>query len=173
MKVLALSTPLGLVFVGVSRGQVLRVSLGKTLEGPPADPEDPEISPIYRAFAAYLRLPGPLNLPAREGWQQILRLEVDLSRVPPGYRRVLETLRREVPFGHLVTYGALARRVDTHPRVVGQALARNPVPIVIPCHRVVARRGPGGFSPGLAWKYYLWRLEGIKGSAAKDPAARG
>jgi len=43
---------------------------------------------------------------------------------------------------------------------VGQALGRNPLPVLLPCHRVVATRGPGGFSSGLAWKRYLLSLEG-------------
>ena len=59
---------------------------------------------------------------------------------------------REIPRGKTATYGEIARRVGTSPRVVGQAMARNPTPLVIPCHRVVAADGIGGFSPSVEIK---------------------
>ncbi|HIH43950.1 MAG TPA: methylated-DNA--[protein]-cysteine S-methyltransferase [Candidatus Methanoperedenaceae archaeon] len=74
-------------------------------------------------------------------------------------RRVLEETRR-IRFGELVTYGELARRAGTHAvRATGNALAKNPVPIIIPCHRVVAARGIGGDSGGLFIKRKLIELE--------------
>lgn len=66
---------------------------------------------------------------------------------------------REVPCGETVTYGEVARMVGTAPRAVGAAMARNPTPIVVPCHRVVAKTGIGGFSPDLAIKEALLALE--------------
>ena len=70
---------------------------------------------------------------------------------------------REIPHGEVVTYGELARRIGRPraARAVGGAVGANPVPIVIPCHRVVAARGLGGYGPGLHWKERLLRLEGI------------
>ncbi len=69
----------------------------------------------------------------------------------------------EVPYGELVSYGELARRVG-HPlaaRAVGGAVGANPVPILVPCHRVIRADGTlGGFGPGLRWKRRLLRLEG-------------
>lgn len=59
-------------------------------------------------------------------------------------RRVWRTLRR-IPAGQPLSYGALARRLKTGPRAVGNACRANPVPIVVPCHRVVAANGKGGF----------------------------
>ncbi len=50
-----------------------------------------------------------------------------------------------IPPGEPLTYGELARRLDSAPRAVGQACGANPIPIVIPCHRVVAKDGLGGF----------------------------
>lgn len=50
-----------------------------------------------------------------------------------------------IPAGHPVTYGALARQFGTAARAVGQACGSNPLPIVVPCHRVVAANGLGGF----------------------------
>ncbi|MDA8290474.1 MAG: methylated-DNA--[protein]-cysteine S-methyltransferase [Actinomycetota bacterium] len=66
-----------------------------------------------------------------------------------------------IPYGSTVTYGELARRVGRPrgPRAVGQANGRNPVPIVVPCHRVVAANGIGGYSGGLDTKRLLLALE--------------
>jgi methylated-DNA-[protein]-cysteine S-methyltransferase len=58
-----------------------------------------------------------------------------------------------------MTYGEIARLAGTGPRVVGQAMARNPTPLVIPCHRVVAAKGIGGFSPSIEIKEALLALE--------------
>ena len=59
-------------------------------------------------------------------------------------RRVWQALRR-IPVGKVLSYGELARRLKTGPRAVGNACRANPIPIIIPCHRVVAANGKGGF----------------------------
>ncbi len=67
-----------------------------------------------------------------------------------------------IPYGVVVSYGELARdlgRPKTY-RAVGQANARNPIPIVVPCHRVVASDGLGGYAGGLDMKLELLTLEG-------------
>ncbi|WP_206953814.1 methylated-DNA--[protein]-cysteine S-methyltransferase [Trinickia acidisoli] len=63
----------------------------------------------------------------------------------PFQRRVWQAMC-EIPLGSVMTYGALARQVGGVPRAVGQACGDNPFPLVIPCHRVVAANGLGGFS---------------------------
>ncbi len=65
----------------------------------------------------------------------------------------------EVPFGETCSYGELAARLGTAPRAVGQALRANPLPLLVPCHRVVAANGPGGFAFGPAWKSRLIAFE--------------
>ena len=67
-----------------------------------------------------------------------------------------------IPYGETRTYGDLAHTTDSGPRAVGRACGRNPIPIVIPCHRVLARGGLGGYSGdgGLATKQRLLALEG-------------
>ena len=89
-------------------------------------------------------------------------LRLDLSELTPFHRRVL-LAAAEVPAGKVVSYGEIARRIGrpAGSRAVGQALGRNPVPIVIPCHRVVAAGGQlGGYTGGLDIKRKLLRLEG-------------
>lgn len=65
-----------------------------------------------------------------------------------------------IPSGVVLTYAELAARLDSAPRAVGQACRRNPIPVLVPCHRVVARSGPGGYAgatdgPRLAMKQWL------------------
>lgn len=74
------------------------------------------------------------------------------------YSRIYQAVR-EIPYGKTMTYGEIARLAGTAPRVVGQAMARNPTPLVIPCHRVVAADGIGGFSPAIEIKEILLALE--------------
>lgn len=85
---------------------------------------------------------------------------VDLDGISPFQRLVLDRIRC-IPYGQTRSYGSLAQEVGVPhgARAVGQALARNPVPLIIPCHRVVGRNGMGGFTGGLELKRFLLRLE--------------
>ncbi|MEA2871893.1 MAG: methylated-DNA-[protein]-cysteine S-methyltransferase [Hyphomicrobiales bacterium] len=94
-------------------------------------------------------------------------IELDLSTVDPLRRPIYDALRK-VKFGETVTYGELAKRAGvTAPQAaqdVGVAMARNPVPLIIPCHRVLAAGGKlGGFSaPGRTeTKERMLALEGV------------
>jgi methylated-DNA-[protein]-cysteine S-methyltransferase len=91
-------------------------------------------------------------------------VEVDISREGEFTRRVLTELRN-VPFGQVTSYGRLAKKLGygNAGRAVGQALGRNPIPIIIPCHRVIREDGSiGGFSMGLKIKQRLLSLEGVR-----------
>jgi len=73
---------------------------------------------------------------------------------------------REIPYGSLSTYAAIADKIERPhaARAVGNALGRNPVPVVVPCHRVLRSDGGlGGFSAGLHWKKDLLNLENLLG----------
>ena len=94
-------------------------------------------------------------------------IDLDLASVDPSRRPIYAALRK-VGFGETVTYGELARRAGanapTAAQEVGIAMARNPVPLIIPCHRVLAAGGKiGGFSaPGGAdTKQRMLALEGV------------
>ncbi|MBV8536481.1 MAG: methylated-DNA--[protein]-cysteine S-methyltransferase [Alphaproteobacteria bacterium] len=101
---------------------------------------------------------------------------VDLGRPQDFFRRIYEALRR-VGYGQTTTYGALAKELGAGPeaaRDVGQAMATNPVPLIIPCHRVLAAGGKvGGFSApgGAASKIRMLELEGVRVSPP-EPAQR-
>jgi methylated-DNA-[protein]-cysteine S-methyltransferase len=64
-----------------------------------------------------------------------------------------------VPYGETLTYGALARLIDSAPRAVGQACKRNPFPIIIPCHRVTSASGPEHYSGGAGISTKAWLLD--------------
>ncbi len=92
-------------------------------------------------------------------------LDILLEHVPPFHRKVYKALCK-VPAGKTVTYAELAKRAGSKgaARAVGTAMAKNPWPIIIPCHRVVAGDGKlGGYSGrgGVATKRALLVLEGV------------
>ena len=98
------------------------------------------------------------------GERRAFQLSVDLSGMTPFQQTVLDEVAK-VPRGEVVTYGELAKRIGKPraARAVGQALGRNPVPIVVPCHRVIASNGSlGGYSGrrGVETKEALLTLEG-------------
>ncbi len=112
-------------------------------------------------------------------WRRLLkeyfaRAAVDPARLPLGvrgspFRGRVWRLLREIPRGQVRTYGevAVALGMPGSARAVGRAAGANPVPLVVPCHRLIARGGAlGGFSQGLAWKRRLLALEGVPIGAA-------
>lgn len=118
-------------------------------------------------------------------------IALDLNAEDDLFRRIYEALR-QVPWGSTTTYGALAKAIGGGPmmaRDVGQAMGNNPVPLIIPCHRVLAAGGKaGGFSApgGVNTKLHMLKLEGVdleaappapksasKPAHASDPAQRG
>lgn len=100
------------------------------------------------------------------GKEDFTRYDVDLGEQEDFFREVYAHVR-SLPWGETTTYGAVARALGAGPeaaRDVGQAMARNPVPLIIPCHRVLAAGGKvGGFSApgGSAAKARMLALEGV------------
>jgi len=86
-------------------------------------------------------------------------VKLDLGDATKFQRKVF-AITRKIPYGETRTYGWIARKLKTSPRAVGQALKKNPVPVIIPCHRVVSSEGVGGYSGGLDLKVKLLKLEG-------------
>ena len=93
---------------------------------------------------------------------------VDLSGVSGFTKTVLECVR-SVPYGTTVSYGQLAAATGRFraSRAVGNGLGKNPVPVIIPCHRVIRADGkPGGYSSGSGCKKRLLKIEGVAARAA-------
>jgi methylated-DNA-[protein]-cysteine S-methyltransferase len=96
------------------------------------------------------------------GERREFEIDLDLSDLEARHRKVLEALVAAAPFGHTLTYGELGRQAgEEDPREIGVMMARNPLPLVVPCHRVVAADGLGGFGGGLELKRRLLELEGV------------
>lgn len=118
--------------------------------------------------ARVLRLPTRVDRVRREldeyfaGTRRAFDLETDLSTVPAFQQLALRELAR-VPFGQVTTYGALAAKIGRPraARAIGGAMNRNPIPIVLPCHRVIGANGSlVGYGGGIERKEQLLRLEG-------------
>lgn len=77
--------------------------------------------------------------------------------------KVYEVLTKKVKRGTVITYGELARMLSTSPRAIGNAMKRNPYPIIVPCHRVVLKSGLGSYTPKKEYKKILLEIEGVKG----------
>ncbi len=108
------------------------------------------------------------------GRRDAFELTVDVSRGTAFQRRVWKTLQR-VPYGKLRSYQWVAVRVGgrRYARAVGNAVGANPLPIVVPCHRIVAHDSSlGGFSGGLATKRKLLQLEGTLRYVARGVRGR-
>jgi methylated-DNA-[protein]-cysteine S-methyltransferase len=96
------------------------------------------------------------------GERHAFDVELDWNGVDERHRNVLETLVAAAPFGRTVTYGELGRRAgEDDPREIGRMMATNPLPLVVPCHRVVAADGLGGYGGGLELKRRLLELEHV------------
>jgi len=97
------------------------------------------------------------------GTRQDFDLELDLTLARPFARRILAATAR-IPFGSTSTYGEIAAKAGSPgaARAAGGALGSNPIPIVVPCHRVLARNGTlHGYTGGLHRKQRLLELEGV------------
>jgi methylated-DNA-[protein]-cysteine S-methyltransferase len=154
-------TPVGELLVAVTDRGVCEISYD-------ADPAA-EAERLARLFGTrVLRSPRPTDEVRRQldeyfaGRRHEFELEVDLSAAREFGRTVLDQLAR-VPYGELTTYGTLAERAGKPraARAVGTIMNRNPVPIVLPCHRVVGSTGSlVGYAGGLDRKRALLELEG-------------
>jgi methylated-DNA-[protein]-cysteine S-methyltransferase len=154
-------TPVGTLLVGVTDRGVCRISF---------DPEpEHHLELLARIFGPrVLRSSKPVDRVRREldeyfeGRRQHFDVEPDVRGVPDYYRRVLDELAR-VAYGTTTTYGTLAALTGNPraARAVGTVMNRNPIPIVLPCHRVIGASGSlTGYGGGLDRKEHLLRLEG-------------
>ncbi len=99
------------------------------------------------------------------GQRQEFDLPIDWTGTSPAQRQVLDVLYRTVGYGDTVTYGELAQRAVAGPdgvslpaRAIGGIMGSNPIPVIVPCHRVVAGNGLGGYSGGTGIEVKRWLL---------------
>jgi len=95
--------------------------------------------------------------------RRLTRFDLPLAAEGTAFQKRVWAAMVEIPYGETATYGGLAMALGSGPRAVGTACGRNPIPIVVPCHRVLASGGrEGGFSggQGLSTKRQLLAIEG-------------
>ena len=156
-------SPVGALLLATTPRGVCRISYD-------ADPEA-QAERLARVYGSrVLRAPRAVDAAKREldeyfdGRREAFDLSLDLTGAAEFTRDVLRELAR-VPFGEVTTYGHLAARVGRPraARAVGTVMNRNPIPIVLPCHRVVGSTGSlVGYAGGLDRKEQLLRLEGAR-----------
>lgn len=95
---------------------------------------------------------------------------VDLDMCGTVFQKKVWQALREIPYGEVITYGELARKVGRPKasRAVGQANGANPIPIIVPCHRVVGTNGLGGYGGGLPVKRLLLGIEGVTSGQVRE-----
>jgi methylated-DNA-[protein]-cysteine S-methyltransferase len=156
-----IDTPIGQLFVATTERGLCRISYD-------ADSERTVENLARTLGTRVLRAPRPVDKVRRqldeyfEQRRQVFDLKIDLRLAAEFSRRVLEELAL-VPYGEVTTYGELARRAERPraARAVGTVMNRNPIPIVLPCHRVVGSTGSlVGYGGGLERKEALLKLEG-------------
>ena len=150
----SLTTPVGPVSVGCSDEGVAQVRYG------PARAEDAGPRAGVLAAAARQQL-----IEYFRGHRQDFDLPLDWSGTAGPQREVLKTLDGSVGYGETITYGALGTRAGLRAdgelppgRVVGQIMGSNPIPVIVPCHRVLASDGLGGYSGGAGVEVKRWLL---------------
>lgn len=160
----ALDTPLGTMTLAATPHGLIRIAL------PDQRPERVVTELAEEVSPRLLELPARLDEARREldeyfaGRRREFGLEVDWGLSRPGfYRQVLRTASRRLPFGVTASYAEVAAWAGSPRafRAAGTALARNPIPIVVPCHRVLRAGGElGSYGGGKEMKEFLLRLEG-------------
>jgi methylated-DNA-[protein]-cysteine S-methyltransferase len=169
----AVDTPLGRMLAAVTEAGVVSVAFRDSpavrrrtaaATGLPVTADPGRTEPVRAELAAYFA--GELTR---------FTFPIDWRLVAPLQQRVLGTLHATVPYGRVLTYGELGERSRTGApaRAIGQIMGSNPIPIVVPCHRIVAGNGLGGYSggSGIEIKRWLLILEGaLPATFDWDPA---
>lgn len=151
-RLLVAATEAGVVSLAFSDSPAVRGRTAKATGLPVVD--DPErLAPVLSALHAFFR-----------GDPKTFDVPIDWRLTSEAQGAVLRTLYDTVRYGETVTYGELGERSATglHAQVIGQVMGANPIPLIVPCHRVVAANGLGGYSggSGIEVKRWLLTLEG-------------
>ncbi len=150
-RTIVFDSPIGKLVIHASAAGICRVDFAESAASDAPARGDPLLERARVELEEYFA-----------GRRRAFDLPIDLAGMGPFQRQVLEETAR-IGFGSLATYGRLAQTLGKPraARAVGGALNRNPVPILIPCHRVVGSSGSlVGYAGGLAAKRFLLKLEG-------------
>lgn len=161
-------TPFGSIRVSASKDGVRSIRFG--WEG--AKPRAPQDQPENAVPAQFAKIAQRLERYFDGDAHALDDIDIDLGDLSNEFQRsVLTTLREMIGPGQTISYGELAAAVG-HPgaaRAVGTVMATNPVPIIIPCHRVLASDGTlSGYGGGLDMKRELLRMEGAQVKESKQ-----
>ena len=154
-----LDTPVGPLSVSCSRAGVSGVHFGKPPGQAPPAPGAPDPAEELLS-AAVAQLTGYFS-----GQLRRFDLPIDWSAMSRLQQHVLRVLFDSVGYGETVSYGTLAQRAGSGdqgpslpPQAIGQIMGSNPIPVIVPCHRVVAGNGLGGYSGGTGLEVKRWLL---------------
>ena len=145
LKAIAVESPFGPLSVSERDGAIVAIDW----QAPQQEQETPLLRRASEQLAAYFA--GELK-------------QFDLPLQPKGdaFQQAVCQAMLDIPYGETTTYGAIADKLDTYGQPVGNACGANSIPIIIPCHRVLAVNGLGGYSGegGVERKIELLKLEG-------------
>ena len=140
------ATPIGTVSVTEQGGSIISLRIGGSDKGNGSDVTDEAFAQLFE----YL-----------EGGRKEFNLELDPNGTP--FQKDVWNALMKIPYGKTVSYSEIAK-ASGHPkalRAVGTAIGKNPIPVIIPCHRVIRSDGSiGGYALGIDLKIRLLRLEG-------------
>ena len=153
---ITIDSPVGRLTIAENNGAIVRIGWGFDGDG--------ETTPLLATAADQLDayFAGRLT-----------QFDLPLRPAGSGFDLRVWAAMQQIPHGQTRRYGELAMEVGSGPRAIGGACGRNPIPIVIPCHRVLASGGLGGYSggAGLATKRALLALEGAPAGARQQRSA--
>jgi len=153
VEVFMLSTPIGMVEVSLTQSNLVHIQFSPFKTEKPINPNS--------AF-------GKTAAAALQGYFSNPKFTLDIPVVLKGTPLQIKVWQflKTIPAGETMTYSEIANVFHTHPRVIGNICRANPIPLVIPCHRVVAKHSRGGFCGKTAGDYvrakqWLLNHEGI------------
>jgi methylated-DNA-[protein]-cysteine S-methyltransferase len=142
---IGLTTPTGRIVVTIEGGEIAALSWG---DAPSADASDALAAEVARQIGAYFD-------------RRLTAFDLPLLPASGNFAQAMRQAMIDIPLGRTRTYGEIARDLGVSAQTVGQGCGANAIPIIVPCHRVLAQCGLGGFSggQGIETKVALLRLE--------------
>ena len=146
MSYLSFPSPLGMLTAFEGDGRLVAIEWGSP---PPGAESTPLLAETKAQITAYFE--GTLR-----------KFDLPLAVSGTAFQQRVYAQMALIPYGQTLTYADIAERIGSASRPVGTACGRNPLPIIVPCHRVVGRNGLGGYSggDGIDSKKFLLSLEG-------------